>query len=116
MVLAQGRYWRLQLGRGRDAVLLTLLRDQLPEELAEARDLRMQVSLARWNALVKHAEADRKLLGGILLDDATPKEQVARVVGSDRLLAELQRMLRDATVALVEAELLVLAPPSTEEE
>ncbi len=116
MVLAQGRFWRLALTKSRDAVALGLLREQLPEELQEAKDLRIELPLARWNAVMKHAETDRKLLGGILLDAAEPEERLGRVVASDRLLAELQRLLRDATVALVEAGLLVLAPPAAEEE
>jgi hypothetical protein len=115
MLLAQSRYWRAVLSRGRDAVAIGLDRDQLPDELQDLKDPRFEVPLGRWNVVVKHAESDRKLLGGILLDVAAQKETVAKVVASDRLLADLQRVMRDATVALVEAELLVLAPPAAEE-
>jgi hypothetical protein len=65
--------------------------------------------------VLKYAESDRKLLGGILLDLAPAKDLVARVVASDRLLAELQRTLRDATVALIEAGVLMIVPAAGEE-
>ena len=114
MLLTQGRHWRVELSKKRDAVTLGL--GALPEELHELRELRLEVPLTRWQSVVRHAGSDRKLLGGILLDCASPKDLVARAVASDRLLAELQRMVRDATVALVEVEALVLAPTATEED
>lgn len=114
MVIARGRSWRLALSRRREGVRFALA--DLPEELADLAAFELEVPLARWNAVVKHAECDRKLLGGILLDLASPKDLVARVVASDRLLAELQRVLRDATVALIEAGLLLAVPASEEEE
>lgn len=114
MVAAQGRYWRVTLTRKRDAAQLAL--GGLPEDLQELGALRLEVPLGRWNAVLKHAESDRKLLGGILLDLAASKELIARVVASDRLLADLQRAMRDATMALVEAGLLVVAPASLDRE
>jgi hypothetical protein len=116
MLLAQGRYCRVSLTRKGGAVALALDREELPEDLQEVKDLRMEVPLDRWNSVVKHIDSSRKLLGGILLDHASPKEHVARVIASDRLLAELQRVVRDATVALVEAGALVLVPSSVGED
>jgi len=83
----------------------------LPDDLEELAGFDLEVPLGRWNAVIKHAESDRKLLGGILLDLAAAKEQVARVVACDRLLVDLQRVLRDASVALVEAGVLLMTPP-----
>jgi hypothetical protein len=112
MVAAQGRFWKVGYGRKREAASFSL--ESAPGELEELAGFKLDVPLARWNALVRQAEADRKLLGGILLDLAPAKEQVARVVASDRLLTDLQRVLRDATVALVEAGALVIAPAAGE--
>jgi hypothetical protein len=115
MLLAQNRYWRWSLSKGRDAIVLALDRDQLPEDLHEVRDLRIEVPLGRWNTVVKLADSDRKLLGGVLLDYATHKDHVSSVIASDRLLAALQRLIRDATVASIEAGILVLTPAAAEE-
>lgn len=112
MLAAQGRYWRAAVSRKRDAAVLSL--ESAPGELEGLEGFRLELPLARWNAVVKHAESDRKLLGGILLDLAPAKEQVARVVASDRLLTDLQRVVRDATVALVETGMLVIAPAAPE--
>lgn len=109
MVLAQGRYWRIALSRKRDSAQFSV--SGLPDDLEELAAFKLEVPLGRWNTVIKHAESDRKLLGGILLDLAATKEQVARVVACDRLLVDLQRVLRDASVALVETGVLVIAPP-----
>ena len=108
MLLARGRYWRVSLARKRDAAVLRLA--DPPPDLADLGGFEAEIPLARWNAVVRNAESDRKLLGGVLLDGATAKDRVARVVGSDPILSELQRMVRDATVALVEAGAAVIAP------
>jgi hypothetical protein len=113
-VIAHGRFWCATLARKRDSVHFSLA--ELPEELGDLRAFGLGAPLSRWNALVKHAESDRKLLGGILHDLAPSKELVARAVANDRLLADLQRTLRDATVALVEAGVLLVVPASDEEE
>ena len=65
--------------------------------------------MAKWTLVVKNVHSGRKLLGGLLLDFAKHKDRVSEAVGNDRLLAELQRVVVDATAALVEAEALVLA-------
>jgi hypothetical protein len=108
VVLAQNRHWKVTLARKRAAALLAL--GNLPEELADLDGFEVEVPLARWNAIVRNAECDRKLLGGVLLDGATAKDRVARVVGSDPILCELQRVVRDATVALIEAGVMLIAP------
>ena len=108
MLLAQGRHWRISLARKRSAAVL-VLGDLSPED-AELDGFEVEVPLVRWNAIVRNAESDRKLLGGVLLDGATAKDRVARVVGSDPILCELQRVVRDATVALVEAGVMVITP------
>ena len=113
MLLAQGRYWHIRLGRKHASVVLTL--SDLPAELAELEDFEVELPLARWNAVVRNADSDRKLLGGVLLDGATAKDRVAKVVGSDPILSELQRMVRDATVALVELGAAVIAPAEEED-
>ena len=113
MLLAQGRYWRVTLLRRHECALFVL--GKLEGELEDLKAFEVEVPLARWNSLVKLAESDRKLLGGLLLDHADAKDLVARVVASDRLLSEMQRMVRDATVALIEAGVLVIAPASEEE-
>jgi len=107
VLLARGRYWRVTLVRKRASVSLRL--DDPPAEL-DLDDFEAEVPLARWNAVVRNVDSDRKLLGGVLLDGAKEKDRVARVVGSDPILSELQRIVRDATVALVEAGAMVIAP------
>jgi hypothetical protein len=113
VLLARGRYWRVTLVRKRTSVVLHL--DDPPADLADLDDFEAEVPLARWNAVVRNVDSDRKLLGGVLLDAATAKDRVARVVGSDPILSELQRIVRDATVALVEAGATVIAPAEEEE-
>ncbi len=60
---------------------------------------------------MKNVQSDRKLLGGVLLEFAKHKERVSAAVGSDRLYLELQRVIMDATLALVEVGALTLTPP-----
>ena len=81
----------------------------LSEELAELRELRIEVPLKKWNRVVKNVQSDRKLVGGLLLDFANHKERVSGVVGNDRLSMELRRTILDATVTLLESEVLMLA-------
>jgi hypothetical protein len=108
VLLAQGRFWRANYSRNTQLIALELRRAALSEELYELRDLRIEVPLAKWNLVVKHAHSDRKLLGGLLLDFARHKDRVGTAVSSDRLLAELRRVVLDATASAVEEGLLVL--------
>lgn len=111
LLLAQGRYWRASLTKDSVHVALDVLKAALPESLVDLRDLKIEVPLGRWNAVVKHARSDRKLLGGLLLAyaTATHKDRVSAAVNSDPLVGELQRVVVDATASLVEKEILVLA-------
>ena len=109
MLLAKGRFWKVSYTKASGQVVLSMHRDSLPDDLRELRELRIEVPLDRWNRVVKHARSDRKLLGGILLDFATHKDQVGISVSNDRLFFELQRALVDSTVALIEAGYLSLA-------
>lgn len=115
MLLAQGRYWRVSWTRSSDVVALALHRESLPEELREVRELRIDVPTDQWKRVVKQVRSDRKLLGGILLDFARPKDQLSAAVASDRLLAELQRVVLDATASLVECGALTLVPVASVE-
>jgi len=91
-----------------DAVALSVLRDFLPDDLRELRELKIEVPLESWNRVVRHVRTDRKLLGGIVLDFTKQKEQLPVAVGSDRLFSELQCMVIDATASLVESTILTL--------
>ncbi len=82
-------------------MVLELRRAALPEELHELRDLRIEVPVDKWNLVLKNVYSDRKLLGGLLLDFARHKDRVSAAVGSDRLLAELRRVILDATAVAV---------------
>jgi len=109
VLLAQGRFWRASLAKSAGLVALETFKASLPEDLYDLKDMRIEVPLAKWNRVVKHAHSDRKLLGGMLLDFAKNKERVSAAVGNDRLLAELRRVILDATVVLVEEEVVVIA-------
>ena len=108
MQLAQGRFWRVSASRGSDRISLELMKGTLPEDLAEIRQLEIDVPLAKWSLVVKNARFDRKLLGGLLLDFARQKDRVGSALSSDLLYVELQRTLLDATAALIEEGFLVL--------
>jgi hypothetical protein len=116
VLLAQGRYWRASLAKGREGVVLDLLRSSLPADLQELRDLQIDVPLAKWSRIVKNVHSDRKLVGGLLIDFAKNKERVGAAVSSDRLLAEYQRVVLDATAVLIENGLLVLELAADTEE
>ena len=114
MVLAQGEFWRASLSRGRSAVTLSILRESLPPELEEVRDLKIHVPFEDWHRVVKQIRSDRKLLGGILLDFARNQDHLSAAGASDRLFLGLQRVVQDATAALVEEGVLTLVPVPTE--
>jgi hypothetical protein len=116
VLLAQGRFWRASLSKSTGSVALEILRSSLDEEFLDLREFRIEAPLDRWGLVVKYVHSDRKLLGGLLLDFAKQKERVSSVVGNDRLFAELQRIVLDATAVLVEEAQLVLRPPKGNEE
>ncbi|MFQ5417740.1 MAG: hypothetical protein ACE5EV_06700 [Gaiellales bacterium] len=109
MLLAQGRYWRASLTKGTGMVVMEVLKASLPDDLSEMKDMRIDIPLAKLNLVVKHTHSDRKLLGGLLLDFAKNKERVSAAVGNDRLLTEFRRLVLDATVILIEEEVVVIA-------
>ncbi len=115
MLLAQGRFWNARLQRKARTVRIQIETDRLPEEFADLREFRVEIGLDRWQRLVRTVYNDRKLLGGVLLEAAHPEEALSRVIATDRLAIELQRIVVDATIALVEAEALTIAPAATEE-
>ena len=104
------------MAKSAGTVTLEILKASLPEDLYELKDMRIEVPLAKWNLVVKHMHSDRKLLGGLLLDFAKNKERVSAAVGNDRLLAELRRVVLDATIVLVEGEAVVIADAEKREE
>ena len=108
MLLARGRFWNAGLSKTEDMVVLSLLRDALPEEYRELREMKIEVPLESWNRVQKHARVDRKLLGGIMLDFTNQKDQLSVAVGSDRLFSELQSVVSHATLTLVENAVLTL--------
>ena len=114
MVLAQGRFWRASVRKGRSAVTLSILRESLPAEFEEVRTLRIEVPFEDWHRVVRQIRSDRKLLGGILLDFAKNKDHLVVAMASDRLFVALQRVVRDATLALLEEGVLALVPKAAE--
>jgi len=108
LLLARGRFWNVALSKTEDIVVLSLLRDYLPEDLMELRELKIEIPLGSWNRVLKQARTDRKLLGGIMLDFTKQKDQLSVAVGSDRLFSELQCLVLDATASLVELAALTL--------
>ena len=110
MVLAAGKIWRAKWVKGGEKIRLEIVKNALNERDSELQEFKVEVPLAKWSLVVKNIQSDRKLLGGILLDFAKHKERVSKTVSNDRRYLELQRVILDATVSLVEAELLVLTP------
>ena len=112
MLLARGKSWTASLSKSANEVVLALQKDGLSEDLQDIRDLKVEVSLERWNSVVKQIVKDRKLLGGILLVGANQKEHVATAIGNDRLYFDLQRVVLEGTAALVAEDVLSLAAPT----
>jgi hypothetical protein len=113
MLLARGKIWRIRWIKSTGMVGLDIPKAALNEGNSELRELKIEIPLAKWGLVVKNVQSDRKLLGGVLLDFAKHKERVSAAVGNDRLYLELQRVITDATLALVEAGALTLKPPKT---
>ena len=111
MLLARGTIWRAQWIKSTGMVGLDIAKGALNESSSELRELKIEVPLTKWSLVVKNVQSDRKLLGGVLLEFAKHKERVSAAVGNDRLYLELQRVIMDATLALVEAGALTLTPP-----
>ena len=99
MLLAQGRFWRSGARKGAGTISLELRRAALPEDLQELRDLRIEVPLDKWNLVLKHANSDRKLLGGLLLDFAVVfgrplrwDPQAEQIIGDDEAESLLKQV------------------------
>jgi hypothetical protein len=110
-MLAQGRSWRAKLNKNADGVWLEIPKSRIADDNPELWGLKIEVPLGKWSLVIKNVQSDRKLLGGVLLDFAKDKNRVSAAVGNDRLFSELQRVILDATVALVEAGSLTLTQP-----
>ena len=108
MLLSQNRHWRAARARGAGEIVLSLEREGLPEDWRELKDFRLEIPVERWNRVVKHVRTDRKLFGGVVLDFANQEDQLAAVLGHDRLYGDLQRVVQDATSSLVESGVLAL--------
>jgi hypothetical protein len=113
VLLAQGRFWRASLNKGAGNIALEIFKASLTEDLYVLKDMKIEIPIEKWNLAVKHVHSDRKLLGGLLLDFANNKERVSAAVGNDRLLAELRRVLLDATIVLVEEEVVAIVDAKT---
>lgn len=105
-LLALSRVWRATLGRGE--ILIAVEREALSDEKREIRDFKMEIPLTKWSLVVKHVRNDRKLLGGVVLEFVNLKDQLAVVLGNDRLYGELQKVVIDASVSLVEMGVVTL--------
>lgn len=89
--------------------MISLEKEELPEDWRDFKDFRLEIPAERWNRVVKHVRTDRKLFGGVVLEFASQEEQLPAVLGHDRLYGELQRVVQDATSSLVESGALSLA-------
>ena len=108
MLVAQNRYWRVTRGKSASEIVLTLEQEELPEAWKEFKDFRLEIPVDRWNRVVRHVRTDRKLLGGVVLEFAKQDDQLPAVLSHDRLVGDLQRVVQDATSALVETGALAL--------
>ena len=109
MLLSQNRYWRVTRGKTGGEIVISLEKEELPDDWRDFRDFRLEIPVDRWNRVVKHVRTDRKLFGGVVLEFASQEEQLPAVLGQDRLYGDLQRVVQDATSSLVEGGTLTLA-------
>ena len=108
MLLSQSRHWRVTRGKTATEIVVTLEQEELPEAWRDFKDFRLEIPVDRWNRVVKHVRTDRKLLGGVVLEFAKQDDQLPAVLSHDRLVGDLQRVVQDATSALVETGSLAL--------
>lgn len=108
MLISQNRYWRVTRPKAATEVVVSLEKEELPEDWRDLKDFRLEIPVDRWNRVVKHVRTDRKLFGGIVLEYASQEEQLPAMLSHDRLYGELQRVVQDATLVLVETGLLAL--------
>jgi hypothetical protein len=108
VLLSQNRHWRVTRGKTASEIVIALEKEEFPEDWRELREFRLEIPVDRWNRVVKHVRTDRKLFGGVVLEFASQEEQLPAVLSHDRLFGELQRVVQDATSALVESGALAL--------
>jgi len=108
MLLSQNRHWRATRARSAGEIVLALEREELPEDWRDLKDFRLEIPVQRWNRVFKHVRTDRKLFSGVVLEYANQQDQLAAVLGHDRLYGDLQRVVQDATSSLVESGALAL--------
>ena len=108
MLLSQNRNWRVTRAKTASEIVISLEKEELPEDWRDFKDFRLEIPVDRWNRVVKHVRTDRKLFGGVVLEFANQEEQLPAVLGQDRLYGELQRVVQDATSSLVESGALAL--------
>jgi hypothetical protein len=109
MLLSQNRHWRVTRGKAAPEVVVSLEREELPEDWRDFKDFRLEIPVDRWNRVVKHIRTDRKLFGGVVLEFASQQDQLSAVLSHDRLYGDLQNVVQDATSMLVETGSLALA-------
>lgn len=108
MLLSQNRLWRVTRAKNAGEIVISLEKEELPEDFRELKDFRLEIPVDRWNRVVKHVRSDRKLFGGAVLEYADQEDQLPAVLAQDRLWGELQRVVQDATSSLVESGGLAL--------
>ncbi len=109
MLLSQNRHWRVTRAKAASEVVISLEKEELPDDWRELKDFRLEIPVDRWNRVVKHVRSDRKLFGGVVLEFANQEDQLPAMLSHDRLYGDLQRVVQDATSTLVESGALALA-------
>jgi hypothetical protein len=107
-LLSQNRYWRVTRPKAASDIVVSLEKEELPDDWRDFKDFRLEIPVDRWNRVVKHVRTDRKLFGGVVLEFANQEDQLPAVLTHDRLYGELQRAVQDATSTLVETGALAL--------
>ena len=105
MLLAKSRFWKISYTKVPGTVSISLHRDSLPEDLREVRELEVEVPLDKWNRVIKHVRADRKLLGehaAAYREQGTP-EALALAVAKLAFLVPACDIVRIARVAGLDA-------------
>ncbi len=108
MLLSQNRHWRITRGKATSEIVISLEREEQPEDWRDFKDFRLEIPVDRWNRVVKHVRTDRTLFGGVVLEFASQQDQLSAVLSHDRLFGDLQRVVQDATSMLVECGALAL--------
>ena len=108
MLLSQTRHWHVTRGKSAPEIVVSLEKEELPEDWRDFKDFRLEIPVDRWNRVVKHVRTDRKLFGGVVLEFTNQEEQLSAVLSHDRLFGDLQSVVQDATSMLVEIGALAL--------